>query len=58
MSRCLGDRGSVRALDPDDLAQQFSVVDIDNHDPVLPGDEHAVMRRVGNNVVPTPLAAQ
>ena len=52
------DRGAVRAVDAADLAQQRAVVFVDNHHAILAGDEHAVIRWIGHDVVPTAVASE
>ena len=58
MSRGLRDRGSVRALDAGDFAEQRPAVFIDDHHAILPGDEQTVIGRIGHDVVPAPIPAQ
>ena len=52
------DRGAVRAVDAGHLAEQLAVVLIDNHHTILASDEHTVVRRIGNDVVPAALSAE
>jgi len=47
----------MRALDSGDLAQQRSLVFIDDHDAILSADEQAVIRRIGNDIVPAAIPA-
>ena len=44
-------RGSVRALDAGDFAEQRPAVFVDHHHAILPADEQTVIRRIGHDVV-------
>ena len=48
------ERRPVRALHTGDFAEQRPVVLVDDHHAVLPADEQAMVRRVGDDVVPAP----
>ena len=52
------DRGAVRAVDVLHLAEQLSVAGVDDHHAILPSDEHAMVRRIRDDVVPAALAAE
>jgi len=51
-------RGSVRAVDAGDFAEEFPAVFIDDHPAILPSDKQTVIGRVGDDVVPAPVTAQ
>ena len=51
-------RGSVRALDAGDFAEQRPAVFVDDHHAILPGDKQAVIRWIGHDVVPAAVPAQ
>jgi hypothetical protein len=46
--------GAVRAVYPAHFAEQRARVLVDDHDAILPADEHAMPRRLGDEVVPAP----
>ena len=58
MARGAGDRGSVRALDAGDFAEQRPAVLVDHHHAILAPDEQAVIRRIRHDVVPAAVAAE
>ena len=53
-----GQRGSVRALNAGDFAEQLAVVFIDDHHAILPRDKQTVIRWIGHDVIPAPVPAQ
>src|SRR5262249_3705338 len=57
VARRLGDRDAVRAVDVRHGTEQLTGRGIDDHDAVLPTDEHTVVRRIGDDVVPAAVAA-
>ena len=48
----LDDRDAMRAVDASDLAEEFAVGHVDDHDTILPANEDAVLRGIGHDVVP------
>ena len=50
-------RGPVCALDAGDFAEQLSVVFVDHHHASLPANKQTVIRRIGDDVVPTAVPA-
>src|SRR5581483_7889377 len=47
-----GDRGSVSALDPSHLTEQFPGVFVHNHHAVLPGYKYAMIRGIRKHIIP------
>ena len=47
----------MRAVDARDFAEELAVCLVDDHHAILPADEHTVLRRVGNDIVPASIAA-
>ena len=58
MARAFRYRGSVRAFDAGDFAQQLPAVFIHHHHSVLPRDKQTVIGRIGHNVIPTSIPTQ
>src|SRR6266487_6021394 len=56
--RRLGQRDAVRSVNVGDLAQELPVLRIDHYHAILARDEHAVVRWVGNDIVPAAIAAE
>ena len=56
--RRLDERHAVGSVNVADLAEQLPVVLIHDHDAILPRNEHAVARRVRDDVVPAAFPAQ
>jgi|HubBroStandDraft_6_1064221.scaffolds.fasta_scaffold150293_2 hypothetical protein len=48
----------TRSLDPGHFAQQGSLVLVDDHDAVLTRDEHPVIGRIGNDIIPASVTAK
>src|SRR5256712_11572635 len=53
-----GQRDAVRSLNRRDFAEVLAISSIDDHEPVLAGNEHAMVGRIGRDVVPPPVPAQ
>ena len=51
-------RGSVRAVDAGDFAEQLPGVFVDDHHAILPGDKQTVIGWIGHDVVPAAIPAQ
>ena len=49
---------AVRPLNRRDFAEDLAISFIDDHEPVLAGNEHAMVGRIGRDVVPPPVPAQ
>ena len=56
--RRIHQRHAVSPVNIMDLAEQLPVVLVHDHDAILPRDEHAMPRRIRDNVVPAALASQ
>src|SRR6185437_4781923 len=52
-----GDRRAVSAVDARDFTEQLSGALVDDHDAILPADEDAMVRRIGDEIVPASGAA-
>jgi len=57
VSRAVRDRGAVRAFDVGDFAEQLAAILIDHHHASLTRDEQTMIRRIGHDVIPAPVAA-
>ena len=52
VAAAIGERRAVRAVDARHFAEQLAVILVDDHHAILPADEQAMIRRIGNDVVP------
>ena len=58
MSRRVGHRRSVCALNAGDFTNERPVVFVNHHDAILAADEQPMIRRIGDDVVPTAVPAE